>query len=138
MGLMLSLATTAAILSIIPCLALMSYTLFRHPTRFILQTFVLIPVLLVASLVVTAIGGIIKYLSFNLISEQYRIYIGLQLYRVFGLVCSLSIQLLFHYVLVDPITFCMYRRYNYCLSSGRISDIPYPPTVHSVRTRSKT
>jgi len=83
MGLLLTMAATAAVVSIIPCATLLSYTFFRHPTRLILQFFVLLPVATVTSIVITAIGAVIKYLPRSLISEAFRIFISMKLYKLF-------------------------------------------------------
>ena len=58
-----------------PCLLLLLYTRFTIPIRFILQYIFIAPIILFCSTVVTLIGLIIKYLTFQLVSNATRQYL---------------------------------------------------------------
>ena len=60
-----------------PCLLILLYTKFPTPTRFIIQTIVIIPILLVSSSISSIISVIIKYLpsKYIPITSAYRTYL---------------------------------------------------------------
>ena len=58
-----------------PCLLLFLYTRFSTPTRFILQTLFILPIMIFTSIICSLIGLIIKYLTFELISDPFRQYL---------------------------------------------------------------
>ena len=55
-----------------PCILLLLYTRFSKPTRFILQTLFIFPILIFCSIICSLIAFIIKFLTFEFISGAYR------------------------------------------------------------------
>eukprot|EP01083_Nonionella_stella_P311215 1108886_1 len=61
-----------------------SDTVFTTIIRFLLQTFIIVPIVFITSVTCTLIGGAVKYLTFNLISKPKQIYILQEIYKSFG------------------------------------------------------